>query len=872
MKFQHFIVLAAILLSGLALGLWRLDAESIWHDEAWSIRAIQSPFGTPDDNTPPLYYFTLHLLQKLGAGETPFALRYGSVLIHLLTISLGFRIGYRWYGLVTGAVFSFLLAFSPLLWEYAQEVRAYVAVPFFALALLSGTYAFLKSPQPQTWLFLLGVELAGLYTHNLVVPMVAWVNIVIFMVLAWRILQPHPPAPSPQVERGSHKIPSSFTARGRTIGMWIASQAILFVFYLPWLLTQSPSGTTLNTVPKFNQALLENIWQAYFFPVIASDLPDSFILKLQLLAVMALFAALILLWRERNLKTLLILSQLLLLPIFSSILIIRASIDFHPRYYVLGVPALLLLLAAGIKGGGSYRGRVTDRAPTKSRRINANVVKLGFAVLTVGFAVLITQQSLSLIAENRRYQHDDFAAMADYYAALPSDAVILIPYDHEYTFEVYFDEKIRAKIVNIPLHSSPEKAIEKINEVINGTKWVEVLTWFQLPADERGMYPCLLSAASDQLLATYEVYGLSTTGYQISQPIEMQGLETDSNFNSALTLNNLRYTDSQNGLCLQSEWTLTRPPDSDIYQVAARILNPFEWEIAAADSLILRDDQARIEHWEIGETGTAFTFLQLPDGAPPIVYQSLLRLYTPQNLSGYDAVNPEGASLGKDIRLPEIMMQGTASIPETVHVMRDNTNEGVLYSGQRLQLEIASPQNGKVTLGELSQPVAAGLNWIEFSISDDVAGEVVLALHDQPIKTYTILKTERLFAVPEFDIPIGAEFQEIANLAGATVTQTGDELQVVLVWQAFGTPATSYKVFVQILDENGNLLLTDDTIPANEQRPTTSWVEGEYIQDSHNLHLNGLEYKQLIVGLYNPITAQRVLLLDGTDFVEIPTR
>ncbi|NJL94185.1 MAG: hypothetical protein HC915_10885 [Anaerolineae bacterium] len=35
------------------VALWRLEAESIWHDEAWSIRAIRAPFETPDDNTPP---------------------------------------------------------------------------------------------------------------------------------------------------------------------------------------------------------------------------------------------------------------------------------------------------------------------------------------------------------------------------------------------------------------------------------------------------------------------------------------------------------------------------------------------------------------------------------------------------------------------------------------------------------------------------------------------------------------------------------------------------------------------------------------------------------------------------------------------------
>src|SRR5687768_8297017 len=100
-NFQTLLAVIVVMLAA-TLGLWRLEVESIWHDEAWSIRAIRSPFGTPDDNTPYFYYWVLHLLQKLGFGETPFALRYGSVLIHLLTVALGFRIATKWYGSLAG--------------------------------------------------------------------------------------------------------------------------------------------------------------------------------------------------------------------------------------------------------------------------------------------------------------------------------------------------------------------------------------------------------------------------------------------------------------------------------------------------------------------------------------------------------------------------------------------------------------------------------------------------------------------------------------------------------------------------------------------------------------------------------------------------
>ncbi len=851
----HFIFIP-LLLGGFALALWRLDAESIWHDESWSIRAIQSPFGTPDDNTPPLYYFTLHLIQKLGAGESPFALRYGSVLIHLLTVTLGFRMGTRWYGLSAGAVLGSLLAFSPLLWEYAQEVRAYVGVPFFALLLLGGTDAFLQTPPPplkgegspgrkfyRGWVFLLISELAALYTHNLAVPLVGWVNLVVVGVLIWRMFFPH--FPSLLAEKGQG-------GEVRQLIFWLVGQGAVFVLYLPWVLTQSPSGTTLNTVPQLNQDLLENIWQAYFFPVIASDLPASFILKLQILAVVTCIAGLLLLWRERSLKTLLIFSQGLLLPFFSTLLIMRASIDFHPRYYVVGVPALLFLIAAALQ-----------TVPYKTWA----------GLFLVGFAALISQQSLSLITNNRLYQHDDFAGMAAYYAQLPPDTVILIPYDHEYTFEVYFDEQIQAEIIHIPLYSAPEKVIEKINAI--GAKRVEFLTWFQLPADERGMYPCLLAAASDEIFSSYEVYGLSSTGYHLSQPIQMLPLATENNFNGALLLMDVRYAHSAQGVCVQSTWQLQDAPESEIYQTAARLLNPFDWEIAAADSPILQDNQARVADWEMGEQGMAFAFLSLPAGAPAMNYQPLLRLYTPQNVSGLDAVTPENQALGKDLRLPLIALQGVPAIPESVELLRDNIAEGVLYSGQRLQLEILSPQAGEIQLigetWEFRQPIAPSLNWLEFEIPDDALGEVSVQFANQLLKTYPITQIERIFAPPDFAIPIHQEFRDVANLMGATVTKTEGQMTVMLIWESLASPDIAYQVFVQLLDENGVLLTQSVASPANGQRPTSSWVESEYITDSHNLHLNELEYSRLIVGLFNPLNAERVLLLDGTDFVEIPT-
>jgi len=81
----------AVLVVAFGLRLWDLGGASVWHDEAWSIRAIRDPIGTPDDNTPPLYYSLMHLLYR-GAGDSAFALRYGSTLIDMVTVALAMRL------------------------------------------------------------------------------------------------------------------------------------------------------------------------------------------------------------------------------------------------------------------------------------------------------------------------------------------------------------------------------------------------------------------------------------------------------------------------------------------------------------------------------------------------------------------------------------------------------------------------------------------------------------------------------------------------------------------------------------------------------------------------------------------------------------
>lgn len=829
-----------ILLAAFAFGLWRLDAESVWHDEAWSIRAIRSPFGTPDDNTPPLYYLTLHTLQLGGAGESPFALRYGSVLIFLLVVAAGLRLAGRWSGAWAGGLAGVLLASSPLLWEYAQEVRAYIAIPLIAIGLLLATDALLqaRSSLPRRmWLAVLVIELAGLYTHNLAVPLVVWLNGVVAIVWitrrAWRLW-----------------------------GLWLASQVILFILYLPWMMTQSPSGTSLNTVPRFDRQLSQDIWRGYVFPVIADpdQLPDSFIRWVHLFPLLFGIATVYILWRGRSLRAFLLLSQAIGLPILSTLLLIRASIDFHPRYYILALPATLLTLA--------YAAGLLPRVP---RFVAIGLVAVGLSA--VGW------QSLTLITQNKQYQHDDFRGLAEYYATLPADTLILIPYGYEPTLQHYYVEKlnIRAKLAPLPLYASPEDTLIALNTALADYRQVEALTWFQVPADERGMLGCFLGSIG-QPTASYTTYGLTTQRYEgLGGEIGAIPIEADGRFESPLVLNDLQAYIGQSGVCLQSDWQLETQSPTEEFKVAARLLDPFGDVLAAADSLITRDNQARLPDWERGDHGAAFTLVDYPEGLPAGDYALTLRLYTSTQPSGFDVLNPTGQSLGKDFRLSATLPANPfATLPEESTILSDN---GPLYSGGLLEVTIlnAGAETTLTLAGEdwtLSESIPSGpaLAWASFTLPPDAAGEAILSLDDAELSRYPITKIERLYTAPNTAIPLGVSLGGVAELVGANVTHTDSHLQVELIWRALATPESDYTVFVQLLDANGRLLVTEDDIPADGGRPTRSWLAGEYILDSHPLDLAGVartEGGRLIIGLYNPISGERLKTPSGADFVPL---
>jgi len=94
-----------------------------------------------------------------------------------------------------------------------------------------------------------------------------------------------------------------------------------------------------------------------------------------------------------------------------------------------------------------------------------------------------------------------------------------------------------------------------------------------------------------------------------------------------------------------------------------------------------------------------------------------------------------------------------------------------------------------------------------------------------------------------------------------TILHPGDAIHLSLLWQAIAPIERDYTVFVQMLDESGQLHLQADRYPADGFRPTSSWQPGEKVRDNYGLVIQPEmppgRYR-LIAGMYWLETLERL--------------
>jgi hypothetical protein len=111
------------------------------------------------------------------------------------------------------------------------------------------------------------------------------------------------------------------------------------------------------------------------------------------------------------------------------------------------------------------------------------------------------------------------------------------------------------------------------------------------------------------------------------------------------------------------------------------------------------------------------------------------------------------------------------------------------------------------------------------------------------LSTIDVLTTTRSFDPPQPQVARAANFDDRVALLGADLVpdpvMLGGTLQVTVHLQALSDMDIPYTVFVHLLGADGRVVTGHDGQPMGGERPTTSWVPGEFVSDAHQVHIPG---------------------------------
>lgn len=120
------------------------------------------------------------------------------------------------------------------------------------------------------------------------------------------------------------------------------------------------------------------------------------------------------------------------------------------------------------------------------------------------------------------------------------------------------------------------------------------------------------------------------------------------------------------------------------------------------------------------------------------------------------------------------------------------------------------------------------------------------------------------FRAPKPALPLNARFIGVGTLVGADLPASGTagaSVRVVLYWRADVAAPVPYTVFVHVLDAKSQVVGQRDEPPLAGTRPTTGWVQGEYLADPHDVPIDPKTppgVYQVEVGMYDPTNGARV--------------
>jgi mannosyltransferase len=156
-------------------------------------------------------------------------------------------------------------------------------------------------------------------------------------------------------------------------------------------------------------------------------------------------------------------------------------------------------------------------------------------------------------------------------------------------------------------------------------------------------------------------------------------------------------------------------------------------------------------------------------------------------------------------------------------------------------------------------------HWLDshtFKAREEWVGDVRFVVYAVPGESKGELRPSDV----RFITPDGEMINLVEEVVWPTEARPGDIVQVQLIWEADSEILRAYKVFLHLVDDNGNLVAQRDGEPGGGSRPTIDWAPRVRISDNHGLLLPddlapGRYFLRL--GLYDALNPAARLPLTG---------
>ncbi len=167
--------------------IWRLGSSSLFIDEAFSWRAAAASFAGvfsrvhATEVAPPGYYVLLHFWVRIVGSDSEWVIRLLSVVAGIALVAAIWWLARLLAGDAAAVLAALMAALSPLVIEYAQQVRAYVFVMLFAtIAVAAAIQASRRPGEARRWIAVAAAaSMVTIWVHYtgllVILPVIAYI-------------------------------------------------------------------------------------------------------------------------------------------------------------------------------------------------------------------------------------------------------------------------------------------------------------------------------------------------------------------------------------------------------------------------------------------------------------------------------------------------------------------------------------------------------------------------------------------------------------------------------------------------------------------------------------------------------------------------